>query len=69
MSMILSYVALFMMSLLWIVGAWLGPDSTVKFKFIWYDLWVGLYWDRNAEVLYACPFPCCVFSVRQKRRR
>lgn len=23
----------------------------------WYDLWVGLYWDREKRQLYALPVP------------
>jgi hypothetical protein len=26
--------------------------------FAWYDLWVGLYWDRLDHVLYLFPVPC-----------
>jgi hypothetical protein len=25
--------------------------------FRWYDLWIGMYWDRAARVLYVCPLP------------
>lgn len=30
------------------------------FFFAWYDLWVGLYWDKANRRLYFCPLPCCV---------
>lgn len=26
--------------------------------FAWYDLWVGLYWDRKTRRLYVLPLPC-----------
>lgn len=35
----------------------------VTFKLLWFDLWVGVYFDRKQKQLYICPFPCCVFQV------
>ena len=40
----------------------------MSFKFIWYDFWVGAYWDRKELVLYIAPFPCCVFIFKRKRK-
>ena len=36
----------------------------ISVKFLWYDLWVGFYWDRKERVLYFCPLPCLVFIFR-----
>ncbi len=34
----------------------------VRFKFAWYDMWIGFYYDRLTKVLYFCPLPCCLFT-------
>ena len=31
------------------------------FALLWYDLWVGLYIDREGRSIYVCPLPCVVF--------
>lgn len=39
----------------------------VKFhkpKFIWYDFWVGGYYDRKEYTLYINPLPMIVFRIR-----
>lgn len=35
----------------------------LRFKFAWYDLWVGAFWDRNSRTLYVCPLPCVLISL------
>ncbi len=29
----------------------------VELIFAWYDFWVGLFWDKNKQILYFFPFP------------
>ena len=29
----------------------------INFIFAWYDLWIGLYWDRKNKTLYILPIP------------
>jgi hypothetical protein len=38
---------------------------SVTFRFAWYDLWVGAYWDQHvARCLWVCPLPCCAFRIK-----
>ena len=30
-----------------------------RFIFAWYDLWVGIFFDRTKRRLYVLPVPCC----------
>lgn len=31
--------------------------SRIRLLFAWYDLWIGVYWDRNERKLYILPLP------------
>lgn len=31
--------------------------------FRWYDMWVGVYVDRENRVLYVCPLPCIALKI------
>jgi hypothetical protein len=31
--------------------------------FIWYDFWVGVYYDQRKRKLFICPLPCIVFAL------
>lgn len=37
----------------------------MQIKFIWYDLWIGVYIDRKGRRVYVCPFPCIVLIFKQ----
>lgn len=41
----------------------------VKPVFAWYDLWVGLFWDRKTRRLYILPVPCVGVSLEFRRTR
>ncbi len=34
----------------------------MKIKFVWYDFWVGAYWNEQKRKLYICPLPMIVFE-------
>ena len=29
----------------------------IKLFVAWYDLWIGIYWDRKCKILYILPIP------------
>ena len=33
--------------------------------FAWYDIWIGIYIDRNKETLYICLLPCVVIRIKR----
>lgn len=39
----------------------------IKFLFAWYDLWVGIFWDRKKWQLYVFPVPCIGVQIDCKR--
>ncbi len=38
----------------------------IRVRFAWYDLWVGVYWDRKLRTLYLCPLPMLLIEVRRR---
>ena len=37
---------------------------TIRPIIAWYDMWVGMYWDRRLRRLYVLPLPCIGFVVQ-----
>ena len=35
---------------------------------LWYDAWVGFFWDKAKRILYFCPVPCVVLKFQFKRK-
>ncbi len=40
----------------------------IQLKFLWYDFWVGAYFDREKRTLYICPLPMCVVKIWSEPR-
>ena len=36
----------------------------VSLHFLWFDAWIGAYWDRAGRTLYVCPLPMVVLKLR-----
>lgn len=41
----------------------------IGFELIWYDAWIGFFYDQKKGILYFCPLPCCVFKWRNTTTR
>lgn len=39
-------------------------DAALYAKFVWYDVWVGLYIDVKTGCIYVCMLPCFVIKCR-----
>jgi len=37
----------------------------IKIFFAWYDFWIGFYYDRFDKILYICPLPMMVISIKR----
>lgn len=42
---------------------------SIKFLFKWYDLWVGLFYDKHKAWLYILPFPTIGIILKLPQRR
>lgn len=40
----------------------------VSLKFVWYDIWVGVFIDTPNRKIYFCPFPMIVILIRYGKR-
>lgn len=38
----------------------------ISFIFAWYDLWIGLFYDRKNKWLYIFPVPCIGIVIKFK---
>lgn len=41
----------------------------ISVRFVWYDIWVGIYIDRKNRSIYFAPIPCIVFEIKLKERK
>lgn len=35
----------------------------ISLKFLWYDFWIGAFYDRAKRILYVCPLPMVVIKI------
>jgi hypothetical protein len=62
-----------MIGWLWILVLWIAISTViavvlrnvfnydVELNFIWYDLWIGIYYDREKKIIYINSLPCVVW--------
>jgi hypothetical protein len=36
---------------------------SIRVFFAWYDMWIGLYYNRLAKVIYICPIPMVCIRI------
>jgi hypothetical protein len=40
----------------------------IVIKFVWYDLWVGLFIDKKNKYLYICLIPTIVIRIKWQNK-
>jgi len=38
----------------------------ISLKFAWYDLWIGLFYDKKKRIIYICPLPTILIIIELK---
>ena len=38
--------------------------KNVRLSLAWYDIWIGLFIDSEKRILYICPLPFVLFTVK-----
>ena len=38
----------------------------VRMNIIWFDLWIGIYYDRENKIIYINPLPCLVWKCEKE---
>lgn len=67
MNLLIAYTALIL--LMWALFASMFSIALnffsfeyIDMRFLWYDFWIGIYYDRRKRVVYINPLPCVVIS-------
>jgi hypothetical protein len=40
----------------------------INIKFIWYDLWLGLFIDKKKAIIYICLIPTIAIIIKKKKK-
>ena len=40
-------------------------NYNVELYFIWFDLWIGIYYDRKKKIIYINSLPCLVWKCER----
>lgn len=40
--------------------------NRIQFKFAWYDMWIGVFYDRDYKIISICPLPMFLFVIYPK---
>ena len=40
----------------------------MSIKFVWYDFWIGVFWDYKKRILYVCPLPMLLITIPFRSR-
>jgi hypothetical protein len=43
-----------------------GLGYKVNLNIIWFDLWIGIYYDRKNRIIYINPLPCVVWKCEKR---
>jgi hypothetical protein len=38
-------------------------ERKIKVSFAWYDMWIGIYYDRKQRIVYICPVPMLLIEI------
>ncbi len=39
---------------------------SISVKFAWYDIWVGVFIDTKKRIIYICPLPMLLITIKAK---
>lgn len=53
----------------WRVWLRLCRKIEIRTMFAWYDMWIGVFWDRTKGRLYVLPLPCIGIVIQFPRGR
>jgi hypothetical protein len=38
----------------------------IELEFLWYDFWIGIYYDRDKKIIYINSLPCVVWKCTKE---